>query len=38
MIKTKIKIKLGLDFLDKQKTNSRVALCMEALRKKLIAI
>lgn len=34
----KIKIKLGLDLLDKQKTNSRVALCMEALRKKLVVI
>lgn len=34
----KIKIKLGLDLLDKGKTNFRVALCMEALRKKLVVI
>jgi DNA-binding NarL/FixJ family response regulator len=31
-----LKVKLDVDLLDRQATNSRVALCMEALRRKLL--
>jgi hypothetical protein len=34
----RLKAKLGIDYLDENNTSTRVALCIEAIRRKIIVL